>query len=151
MSAAMKALVERPELRRRLVAEPEHIPEAVEEMLRWGSVIMHFHRTAVADTELNGRSIKAVDKVVMWFVSANYDDDHFDDPYRFDAERRPNNHVTFGLHSPHLRLGAHLELRVLFGELLPHIEDVALAGPEERLRSNFIGGIKRLPLTVVWR
>jgi len=154
MSAAMKALVERPALRRLLVAEPERMPDAVEEMLRWGSVTMHFRRTAVADAELGGRLIKAGDKVVIWFVSANYDGDQFDDPYRFDAERRPNNHVTFGLHSPHLCLGAHLarlELRVLFEELLPRIEDVDFAGPEERLRSNFIGGIKRLPLAVSWR
>lgn len=154
MSAAMKALVERPALRRLLVAEPERMPEAVEEMLRWGSVTMHFRRTAVTDTELRGRSIRAGDKVVMWFVSANFDGDHFDDPYRFDAGRRPNDHVTFGFHSPHLCLGAHLarlELRVLFEELLPHIEDVSLAAPEERLRSNFISGIKRLPLVVAWR
>jgi cytochrome P450 len=154
MTAGMKALVERPALLRRLGDEPERLPAAIEEILRWGSVTMHFRRTALADTELGGRTIRAGDKILIWFVAANYDAAQFPDPYRFDAERSPNDHVTFGRHSPHLCLGAHLarlELRVLFEELLPRIESVEVAGPTERLRSNFIGGIKRFPLEIQWR
>lgn len=154
MAAGMKALAERPEVLADLAAHPERIELAVEEILRWSTVTMHFRRTATTDTELRGRAIKAGDKVVMWFVSANFDHEQFAEPYRFDPARQPNDHVTFGRHSPHLCLGAQLarlELKVLFEELLPRIEAVRVAGPIERLRSNFISGIKRLPLEVSWR
>jgi cytochrome P450 len=154
MTAGMKALVERPAARELLAREPARIELAIEEILRWASVTMHFRRTATVDTELRGRAIKAGDKVVIWFVSANYDGEQFADPYRFDIARTPNDHVTFGRHSPHLCLGAQLarlELKVLFEELLPRIADVAVAGPVDRLRSNFIAGIKHLPLEVTWR
>ena len=113
---------------------------------------MHFRRTATADTELGGRTIRAGDKVVIWFVSADYDDAVFADPFTFDIHRPPNQHVAFGLMSPHLCLGAQLarmEIKVLFEELLPRLADVRLDGPVDRLRSNFIAGIKRLPVSVV--
>ena len=124
---------------------------AVEEILRWGSVTMHFRRTATVDTSLGGRAIRAGDKVVIWFVSADYDDAAFADPFTFDIRRSPNQHVAFGLMSPHLCLGAQLarmEVKVLFEELLPRLADVPLDGPVDRLRSNFIAGIKRLPVVV---
>ena len=124
---------------------------AVEEILRWGSVTMHFRRTATVDTSLGGRPIRAGDKVVIWFVSADYDDAAFADPFTFDIRRSPNQHVAFGLMSPHLCLGAQLarmEVKVLFEELLPRLADVRLDGPVDRLRSNFIAGIKRLPIAV---
>lgn len=154
MSAAMKAIIERPAMRQRLVDDPSLMPVAVDEMLRWGSVTMNFRRTATQDTELGGKQIKAGDKILMWFVSANYDEEQFDEPYFFNMERTPNNHVTFGLHSPHLCLGAHLarlELRVLFEELLPFVNDISFAEPHSRLRSNFISGIKTLPVTIDWK
>ncbi|MHB1929891.1 MAG: cytochrome P450 [Acidimicrobiales bacterium] len=154
MVASMKALAERPALLSALADEPGRLEVAVEEMLRWASVTMHFRRTATQDTELGGKQIRAGDKVLLWFVSANYDPAQFPEPYHFDAERRPNDHVTFGLKSPHLCLGAHLarmELRVVFEELLPRIASVEIAGPVERLRSNFIAGIKRLPLEITWK
>lgn len=154
MAASMKALAEHPRVREELAAEPARLGSAVEELLRWASVTMHFRRTATTDTELGGRSIRAGDKVVMWFVAANYDPEQFPDPYHLDPDRRPNDHVTFGLKSPHLCLGAHLarmELRVLLEELLPRVSTVELAGPPERLRSNFIAGIKHLPLEIGWR
>jgi cytochrome P450 len=157
MTAGMKALVERPdqlaELRDAIVAgNGDVIASAVEEILRWGSVTMHFRRTAVRDTTLGEREIKAGDKVVIWFVSADYDEDAFADPYTFDIYRSPNPQVAFGLMSPHLCLGAQLarmEIKVLFEELLPRLADVTIDGPIARLRSNFIAGIKRLPGRVV--
>jgi cytochrome P450 len=124
---------------------------AVEEILRWATVTMHFRRTATRDVEMHGRRIAAGDKVVIWFVSADYDEAQFPDPYRFDIHRSPNEHVAFGRMSPHLCLGAQLarmELKVLFEELLPKLSDARLAGPIDRLRSNFISGMKRVPLTV---
>jgi cytochrome P450 len=155
MAAGMKALAENPDQLARLTAavgnDPETVNRAVEEFLRWGTVTMHFRRTALVDTELQGRRIKAGQKVVIWFTSADYDDEVFTDPYRFDIDRWPNDHVAFGLRSPHLCLGAHLarlEIRVLLEELLPRVRGVAVTGPVERLRSNFMGGIKHLPLTI---
>jgi cytochrome P450 len=122
-------------------------------MLRWTSVTMHFRRTATQDLELAGQQIRQGDKVVIWFSSADYDDRQFADPYSFDIHRWPNDHVAFNLRSPHLCLGAQLarmELKVLFEELLPRITSVEIDGPIERLRSNFICGMKRLPVRVTW-
>ena len=98
--------------------------------------------------------MKAGDKVVLWYTSANDDERHFTNPGEFQPDRTPNDHVAFGLHSPHLCLGAHLarlELRVLFEEIARRWEKVELAGEPERLRSNFISGIKNLPVRVTWR
>jgi cytochrome P450 len=155
MAAGMKALIEHPDqfaaLRDSIGKDPTVMDRAVEEILRWGTVTMHFRRTAVHDVELRGKQIKAGDKVVIWFVSADYDRDQFPEPYRFDIGRTPNEHVAFGRMSPHLCLGAQLarmELKVLFEELLPRLSDAQLAGPVDRLRSNFIGGMKRVPISV---
>jgi cytochrome P450 len=156
MAAGMKALTEHPDQLARLSAavgnDPETVNRAVEEILRWSTVTMHFRRTATVDTELQGRHIKAGQKVVIWFTSADYDDEVFTDPYQFNIDRWPNDHVAFGLRSPHLCLGANLarlEIRVLLEELLPRVRSVEVSGPVERLRSNFIGGIKHLPLTIM--
>ncbi len=154
MSAGMKALAERPALLAALQADPSSIRTVVDEMLRWSSTTMHFRRTATEDTELRGVTIKAGDKVVVWYVSADFDERQFPDPFHFDATRTPNEHVAFGLHSPHLCLGAHLarlEMRVLFEELVPLLEHVQVAAPPVRLRSNFISGIKQLELDAAWR
>jgi len=155
MAAGMKALIEHPEqlaeLRDSIGHDPTVMDRAVEEILRWATVTMHFRRTATRDVEMHGKHIKTGDKVVIWFVSANYDDAQFADPYRFDIHRTPNEHVAFGRMSPHLCLGAQLarmELKVLFEELLPKLSDAQLTGPIDRLRSNFIAGMKRVPITV---
>jgi cytochrome P450 len=156
MAAGMKALIERPdqlaELRHSVIAGDTALMEsAVEEILRWGTVTMHFRRTATADVTLHDRLIKRGDKVVIWFNSADFDERQFPDPYTFDIHRTPNDHVAFGRMSPHLCLGAQLarmELKVLFEELLPRISDASMNGTVERLRSNFISGIKRLPISV---
>jgi len=156
MTAGLKALVERPDqlaaLRDGIVGgDTDLVASAVEEILRWGSVTMHFRRTATVDTTLAGRDIRAGDKVVIWFVSADYDDAAFTDPFTFDIRRTPNPQVAFGLMSPHLCLGAQLarmEIKVLLEELLPRLAGLRVTGPVDRLRSNFIAGIKRLPVTV---
>lgn len=158
MAAGIKALAERPDqfaaLRQACIDGNSALVEsAVEEVLRWGTVTMHFRRTATQDTELQGQQIRKGDKVVIWFSSADYDERQFPDPFRFDIHRTPNDHVAFNLRSPHLCLGAQLarmELKVLFEELLPRIEGIELDGPVERLRSNFICGMKRLPVKVRW-
>ncbi|MGI9052995.1 MAG: cytochrome P450, partial [Ilumatobacteraceae bacterium] len=136
MTAGMLALMERPDLLDELRdgverGDDELLSSAVEEVLRWGSVTMHFRRTATVDTTLGGREVKAGDKVVMWFVSANYDEDVFADPFTFDLRRSPNPQVAFGLQSPHLCLGAQLarlEIKVLLQELLPRLADARVVG-----------------------
>ena len=155
MAAGLKALIEHPEqldeLRAAIGADPTLVASAVEEILRWATVTMHFRRTATRDVDLNGRRIAAGDKVVIWFISADYDDDQFSDPYRFDIHRTPNRHVAFGLMSPHICLGAQLarmEIKVLLEELLPRLAGAKLAGPIDRLRSNFINGIKHMPIEI---
>ena len=159
MTQGIQALSEHPEQLARLTdaignGDAEFVNRAVEEILRWGTVTMHFRRTATCDTEMQGRRITAGQKVVIWFTSADYDDEVFTDPYQFDIERFPNDHVAFGLKSPHLCLGAHLarlEIRVLLEEMLPRLQTIAVTGPVERLRSNFIRGIKHLPMTITTR
>jgi cholest-4-en-3-one 26-monooxygenase len=146
---AQLALMEHPEERARLLADPTLIPSAVEEMLRWGTPVMHFRRTAQRDTEIRGQRIAEGDKIVIFYISANRDDAVFADPYRFDVSRTPNEHVAFGGGGPHFCLGANLaklEIRVMFEELLRRMPDMELAGPVQRLRSNFINGIKHAPV-----
>jgi len=154
MAAGMKALVERPdqmaELRDAIQRRDDaFVDTAVEELIRWASVTMHFRRTATCDTELRGSTIRTGDKVVIWFMSADYDEEVFTHPYELDLRRDPNPQVAFGLMSPHLCLGAQLarmEIKILFQELLPRLADAQLAGSLDRMRSNFIAGIKRLPV-----
>lgn len=148
----MRALMEHPDQYAKLVADhsPAAIDRAVEEILRWATPVLYFRRTATADTEIRGKQIKAGDKVVMWHISANRDEEVFDDPFRFDVSRWPNDHIAFGGGGPHFCLGtnlARLELKLIFEELVSRIPDMQLAGPPEMLRSNFIGGIKRMPVT----
>jgi cytochrome P450 len=143
------ALFEHPEERARLAADPALLPTAIEEMLRWVTPVMHFRRTARADTELGGQRIAEGDKVVMWYSSANRDESVFTDADRFDVGRTPNEHVAFGAGGPHFCLGAslaRLEARVMFEELLERMPALEQAGPPRRLGSNFINGIKSLPV-----
>lgn len=151
ISHGMQALIEHPDQMQRLRDDPLLIPVAVDEVLRWATPVMHFRRTATRDVELRGQRIREGDKVVTWYISANRDDEPFPDPYRFDVARRPNEHVTFGPGGPHFCLGAHLaklETKVLFQELLPRLRSIELAGPVERMRSNFVNGIKHMPVRI---
>jgi cholest-4-en-3-one 26-monooxygenase len=150
ITGGMLTLFQHPDERARLAADPALLPTAVEEMLRWVTPVMHFRRTARADTELGGASIREGDKVVMWYSSANRDESQFPDAGRFDVGRTPNDHVAFGAGGPHFCLGAslaRLEARIVFEELLERVPALAPAGPVKRLGSNFINGIKSLPVT----
>ena len=146
------ALAERPGELARLRAEPDLLTTAVEEVLRYASPQIHFRRTAVMDTEVAGVPVAAGDKVVTWYLSANYDEEVFDDPHRLDLGRDPNRHVTFGGGGPHFCLGswlARLEVRVFLEELLRRNLHLEVCGEVTRVRSNFINGLKRLPLRIV--
>jgi cytochrome P450 len=145
----MLALMEHRDQWDRLREDERLLPAAVDEILRWSTPVLHFRRTATRDVELRGRLIRAGDKVVTWYVSANRDEDVFAEPHRFDVGRRPNDHVTFGKGGPHFCLGAHLaklEIRVMFEELLPRLADMEPAGPVERTRTNFTNALKRMPV-----
>ena len=146
-SWGMWALIDNPDQYRALRADPGLIDRAVEEILRWASPVLHFRRTATADTELHGQPIARGDKVVMWHISDNRDEDVFSDPFRFDITRSPNNHVAFGGGGPHHCLGAYLarmQLRLMFAEIVARIPDMRLTAEPELLRSNVLRGVKHM-------
>jgi cytochrome P450 len=148
ISGGMLALLEHPRQLRRLRSNPSLLPTAVEEMLRWVTPVAHFRRTATQDTEIRDQRIAAGDRVVMFYPSANRDEEVFRDSQRFDLARTPNDHLSFGI-GEHFCLGsqlARLEIRIMFEELLNQFPEIELAGPVRRLRSNFINGIKSMPV-----
>lgn len=150
----MRNLMAHPEQLAILQENPDLIPWAVEEFLRYASPVYHFRRTATKDTEIRGVQIKAGDKVVPWFASGNRDSDIFDNAEVFDVQRNPNEHMTFGRGGPHMCLGnalARIELRVMFEDLISRVDRVEPAGEIDYLRSNFVHGIKRMPVTVTTR
>ena len=143
------AFCDNPDQYQLLVNDPSLAHSATEEIVRWASPVMYFRRNVTHDTELRGHEIKAGDKVSIWYASANRDEEVFADPFRFDIERDPNDHVAFGGGGPHFCLGASLarmEIRVLFEELATRVPRLEPLGAPDRLRSNFIGGIKHLPV-----
>jgi cholest-4-en-3-one 26-monooxygenase len=118
-------------------------------MLRWGSSIHNFRRTATKDTVLGGQEIKAGDKVVIYYLAANYDPDVFDDPHTFDVTRTPNDHVTFGGGGEHYCLGASLakaEIKATMRQIVERLPDLELAGPPNYLHSDFVSGVKTMPV-----
>jgi cholest-4-en-3-one 26-monooxygenase len=126
-----------------------HLAGMTEEVLRWATPVLYFRRNVTRDLELRGRSIKEGDKITLWYISGNRDEEVFEDPFRFDITRSPNAHIAFGGGGPHFCLGAQLarmEIHVLFEELVKRVQRVEALGPPDRLRSNFIGGIKHLPV-----
>ncbi len=148
--SGMRALLEHPEERRRLLEDPSLIPSAVEESLRMFPAFAHFRRTATCDTELAGQPIRKGEKVVMWYASSNRDETRYEDPDRFDVTRNPE-HQAFGAGGRHFCLGtalARLELRILFEETLARYPRMELAGQPVYAESAFINQLKRLPVTL---
>ncbi len=147
-TGGLLALIENPDQLRRLQDEPALLKSGIEEMLRWTSPIIHFARTASRDVDFHGTTIREGEHVALFYPSANRDEDVFDEPYAFRVDRNPNRHLAFGV-GEHFCAGAHvarLELEMAFKYLLPRIEEIELAGSVDRLTSNLVGGIKRLPI-----
>lgn len=148
ISGGLLALSQHPEEKARLLNDPSLLDSAIEEIVRWTSPLHHMARSAVQDDVIGGKQVRAGDRIIMWYPSANRDEDYFVDPYRFDITRSPNDHLAFGI-GEHFCLGAGFarkEIRVMFEELFQRFPEIEVVGPPERLRSNFINGIKHLPV-----
>ncbi len=148
ISGGLVALMEHPEQWEKLRAQPELLPEAADEILRWVSPISHFTRTATEDTEIRGETIRAGDQVAIYFASANRDEEVFDDPFAFRVDRRPNPHLAFGF-GEHFCMGAHLarlEIETIYRLLIERFDGFEPAGPVERLESIVNGSLKHLPV-----
>ena len=146
--SGMRALIEHPAEREKVVADPSLIPSMVEESLRMFPAFAHFRRTAMEDTEINGQAIREGEKVVMWYVSSNRDESRYDDPDRFDVERNPE-HQAFGAGGRHFCLGAalaRLELRILFEETLKRYPAMELAGTPQYAQNPFVNQMTTLPV-----
>ena len=151
IAAGIQALLHQPELLGQMQAGGSVWEAAPDEIIRWGSATSYFRRTATRDFEFHGKQVKAGQKVIYWWASGNRDERVFQDPFRVDLFRTPNRHMSFGLGGPHVCLGmwlGRLEVRILFEELAKRLKSIEPAGPHKFLRSNFIGGIKELPVKV---
>ena len=152
ISLAMLTLIENPTVLHTLKERPELLGgSGLDEMLRWGQPVYHMRRTATRDVHLDGADIKAGDKVAMWYASGNRDERAISNPNELDLEREHVDLLTFGKGGPHFCMGsflAKMELRVTLEELVARIDGAALAGPVERVRSNFVNGVKRMPVSV---
>ena len=147
-SGGRLALSENPGELEKLRRDPGLIDSAVEEIVRWTSPVIQFCRTPIEDVEVRGQKIRAGEHLCLFYPSANRDEEVFADPNRFRVDRAPNPHLGFGI-GEHFCLGANLarlELRELFRQLVPRLRSVELAGPVERVRSSFLGGVKRMPI-----
>jgi cholest-4-en-3-one 26-monooxygenase len=147
-TSGMRALMEHPEEKQKLLDDPSLVPSAVEEALRMFPAFAHFSRTTTCPTELHGQKIGEGEKVAMWYVSSNRDEDVYEDPDRFDVERNPE-HQAFGAGGRHFCLGtalARLELRILFEETLRRFPDIELAGQPQAVESPFVNQLKTLPV-----
>ena len=148
ISGGLITLARFPEERRKLADDPASLETGAAEIVRYVSPILHMRRTAVADTELRGKTIRAGDKVILWYSSANRDEAVFTDPFRFDVTRAEPGHLGFGI-GQHYCLGARLaelQLRIFFGEFLRRYPNAEPSGPIRRMRSNFVAGIKEMPV-----
>jgi cytochrome P450 len=148
LAGGMRAFAENPDQFAALRRRPELVASAVEEVVRWATPVNYMRRTAARDVELRGQKIRAGDPLVLWYASANRDEDVFDDPFRFRIDRDPNPHLGFG-YGEHFCLGAHLarrSQRALFAELARRLESVELAGEPQWIQSSFVVGLKHLPI-----
>lgn len=151
IAAGIQALCHQPELLGQMQTDETVWETASDEIIRWATPALYFRRTATQDYAMHGKTIREGDKVLLWFASGNRDETVFDDPFKVNLGRTPNRHMSFGQGGPHVCLGmwlARLEVRVLFQELARRIRSIEPAGPHKFLRSNFVGGIKSLPVTV---
>ncbi|WAC90783.1 cytochrome P450 [Mycobacterium sp. Aquia_213] len=148
IAGGLQALIENPDQRERLTDNPGLMPHAAEEMIRWVTPVKEFMRTAVDDTAIRGVPIAKGESLYLSYVSANRDEDVFDDPFRFDIGRNPNKHLAFG-YGAHFCLGATLarmEVKSFFAELLPRLKSIELDGEPELIATTFVGGLKHLPI-----
>lgn len=148
MAGGLHALIEHPDQLARLQRDPSLVATAADEMIRWVTPVKHFMRTATADHEVRGTTIRAGESVLLSYPSANRDEDVFADPFTFDVGRSPNKHLSFGF-GVHYCLGAMLarmELKALYAELIPRLRSVELAGEPKLMKTIFVGGLKRLPI-----
>ncbi|WP_448503805.1 cytochrome P450 [Mycolicibacterium thermoresistibile] len=153
ISGGLRALIENPDQLARLQADPDLMGTAVEEIIRWTTPVKEFMRTAAADTEVRGVPIREGESVYLAYVSANRDEEVFDDPFTFDVGRDPNKHLAFG-YGVHFCLGAALarmEINSFFSELLPRLDSIELAGEPELTSTVFVGGLKHLPIRYALR
>ena len=142
------ALLEDPDQFDKVKNNPGQIDGFVEESIRWVTPVKHFMRTATGDTELRGQKIAKGDWLMLCYPSGNRDEEHFDNPFKFDVERSPNKHVAFG-YGAHICLGQHLgrmEMRILWEELFPRLKSIELAGTPKRTEANFVCGPKSVPV-----
>jgi cytochrome P450 len=149
IAGGIRAFIENPDQIARLQAEPTLVPLAAEEMIRWTTPVKSFMRVAIEETEIRGQKIAANDSVLLAYPSANFDEDVFEDPYRFDIGRDPNRHLAFG-HGIHFCLGAQLarmEIRAFLAELGPRLQEIHLAGDPQLIKTLFVGGLKHLRIT----
>ncbi len=150
ITRGMQAFFDFPDQWEKFRADPDrYMDTAIDEIVRWATPVLNFRRQAMQDYEIGGVQIKKGDKVVMWHIAANRDPRAFDEPWTFDIERTPNDHVGFGGGGPHYCLGANLakmEIRLMFRGLATRLPDIRLDGEVKYLRSNFIGGIKAMPV-----
>lgn len=151
IAGGIQAMCHQPELLDQMKAGGAVWDTMADEVIRWATPTSYFRRTATQDFEMHGKTIRKGDKVLFWFASGNRDENQFDNPNRVDLMRSPNKHLAFGLGGPHLCLGmwlARLEVRVLFEELSKRITKIEADGPQQFLRSNFISGLKSLPVRI---
>lgn len=149
ISQGMNAFIENPQQWRALVDEPSLSISATEEVLRWSTPVTYMRRAVRQDMDFRGTKFSEGDSVTMWYISGNRDEEVFEDPFRFDIRRTPNNHIAFGGGGSHFCLGvrlARLETRIFFEELTKRVEDVESIGPPVPLRSNHFNAFKRLPV-----
>jgi cytochrome P450 len=151
LAGILEALAQHPDQLARVKAEPSLIPSLVNEGLRWVSPVKHFVRQASRDYVLRGQRISAGDRLMLLYQSANRDADVFDAPDEFRLDRKPNKQIAFG-YGPHMCIGQHLakqELRVMLEELLPRLVSLTVTGDRKVVQTNFVGGLRRLPMRVV--
>ena len=151
IAAGLQAMAHQQELLGQMKAGGDIWETAADEIIRWATPALYFRRTATRDFEMHGKQVQEGDKVLFWWSSGNRDEEAFEDPFRVDLTRSPNKHVSFGQGGPHVCLGMHLarlEVRILFQELAKRISSIEPTGPHKFLRSNFVGGIKSLPVRV---